>query len=487
MSAKALFGALLLLAGCGSAPAAVDAGEDAAPPVDAAPPLVEAGAPDVAEASAPPRADVPAVTCTDAADAVYITPSLPTFTPASRGDVVRCAPDYTLALSDVQSQTSGKGLSTTMTTGVSVYRIAFRTERGDGSPGVSTARVYLPAAPRALPLPVLVAAHPTNGLADSTAPSMDPTSNEDLALPWAGLGYAVIVPDYAGLGNEGVQSYLDNHDQAHAVLDGARALRKLLASGVFSSQVAVIGYSQGGGAALSAQALASSYGCDGTLAAVVAFAPEWPTRMSSFGFVDMLENPSELTIETGISFNVVEVMRTYAYFYNRVGVPHADDGFPSTQRTGFDGAINSLAEVPLGGYLQANALHISDFIDDAFRASLLACIEDGETDAGCVDPGKSYFEFLSQNFVTPDPNGAKVLFVQGLADYVMPAASEGACNVAYLKAGGVTPQVCVDPAAQHQTVVGRNMDFAIPWLEAALTGTAAPACTATGTLPACAP
>ena len=374
-----------------------------------------------------------------------------------------------------------------MTTSVATYRIAFRTARGDGSPGISTARVYLPTTPRALPLPVLVGAHPTNGLADSTAPSMDETSNEDLALPWAGLGYAIIVPDYAGLGNEGVQSYLDNHDQAYSVLDGARALRKFLSSGALSSQVAIIGYSQGGGAALSAQALASSYGCDGTLVGVVAFAPEWPTRMNSFGFVDMLENPTELTIQTGISFNVVEVMRTYSYFYNRVGTTHADDGFPTSQRSGFDGAISTLAEVPLGGYVQANALHVGDFIDDAMRTSLLACIQNGVQDSGCVDPGKSYFLFMQQNFVVPDPSGAKVLFIQGLADYVMPAASEAACNVAYLKGGGLTPEVCVDPAAQHQTVVGRNMDVAIPWLQALLAGETLPACTATGTLPPCVP
>jgi len=491
MSSRWLFGWVLGLCACG-APAATN---DAGPPKDAAvedaAPTADAGADaigDDEEASAPPRADVPAIACTDSLDDVYVTPSnLPPMTSATRGDIVRCATDFALPLPSVQTQTNGKGLTTTMTSSVSVYRVAFRTTRGDGSPGVSTARVYLPETPRALPLPVIVSAHPTNGLADSTAPSMDPTSNEDLALPWAGLGYAVIVPDYAGLGNEGVQSYLDNHDQAYSVLDGARALRKFLSSGALSSQVAVIGYSQGGGAALSAQALASSYGCDGTLAAVVAFAPEWPTRMNSFGFVNMLENPTELTIETGISYNVVEVMRTYAYFYNRVGASDADDGFPAAQRSGFDSAITTMAEVPLGGYLQANAVHIADFIDDGFRTSLLACIQNGAQDPGCIDPGKSYFEFLEQNFVAPDPNGAPVLFVQGLADYVMPAATEAACNIGYLTSGGVVPQVCVDPAAQHQDVVGRNMDFVIPWVEAVLAGKTPPTCTATGVMPPCVP
>jgi pimeloyl-ACP methyl ester carboxylesterase len=436
----------------------------------------------------PPRVDIPNLPCTDTIADVYVTPNnLPPMTDATRGDVVRCAHDFDLPLAMVQTEVAGKGLTTKMTSAAAIYRIAFRTTRGDGSPGVSSARVYLPQTATAPPLSILVAAHPTDGIADSTAPSMDATSNEDLALSWAGLGYPIIVPDYAGLGNEGTQAYLDNHDQAYSILDGARALRKFLPPGAFSQQVAILGYSQGGGAALSAQALAKDYGCDGDLVGVVAFAPEWPTRMNSFGFVNLLQNPNELTIQTGISFNVVEVMRTYAYFYNRVGPAHADDGFPVAKRAGFDNAVNTLSEVLLGGYLQANALHIGDFIDDTLRTTLLDCITNGDQDMGCVDPGKSYYEFLVANFVTSDPKGAPVLFIQGLNDYVMPPASEAACNVQKLTTDGVMPQVCVDPQAQHQDVVGRNMDFVIPWLQARLGGHNLPNCVMNGQLPACTP
>jgi dienelactone hydrolase len=440
-----------------------------------------------AEAGVLPRVDVPSITCTDTLTNVYVTPTLPPMMPANRGDIVRCAPDFALTLANVQSEVAAKGITTTMTSAVQTYRIAFRTTRGNGSDGVSTARVYLPQTPLALPLPVIVAGHPTDGLAPSTAPSIDPTSNEDLALPWAGLGYAVIVPDYAGLGNEGVQSYLDNHDQAYSLLDGARALRKMVSVGAFSLEVAISGYSQGGGAALSAQALASSYGCDGILTAVVAFAPEWPTRMNSFGFVQMLENPTELTIETGISYSVVEVMRTYSYFYNWVGPTSAGNGFPAAIQSGMDSAVMSMTEVVLGGYIQANAVHVADYIDPTLDTTLLDCIQKGATDSGCIDPGKSYYNFLEQNFVTADKAGAPVLFVQGLADYVMPPNTEAACNVDKLIGDGVTPQVCVDPTAQHTTVVGPNMDFVMQWVQAVLSGDKPPACTTSGVLPPCTP
>ncbi len=491
MLRRGLFGLFVLsLAACSGAPLTLDAGPTAADDAGAAAPSPDGGARSDAgaatDASAPPRADVPAVPCGDTLDHVYVTPALPPMTTAARGDLVRCALDGPTTLAEVKAQVADKGLTTPMTTGVTIYRVAFRTERGDGSPGVSTARVYLPVAPATLPLPVIVVGHPTDGIADGCAPSMDATSNRELALPWAGLGYAVIVPDYAGLGNEGVQGYLDNRDQAHSILDGARALRKLLAPGALSDEVLAVGYSQGGGAVLSAQAIASSYGAGDDLVGVIAFAPEWPTRLNSFDYLDMLRNPDELTIQTGISDNVVAVMRTFGYFFNHAGAGHADDGFPAPARAGFDSAVTSLCQAPLGGWLQGNALHVKDFVDDELRTSLLACVDGGDQAAGCVEPGKSYHAYLESNLVTADPKGAKVLYVQGLSDYIMPAASEAACNVQKLLADGVTPQVCVDAAAQHQTVVDRNADFAIRWGLALLDGQPLPACSDLG-MPPCLP
>ncbi|HEX4457444.1 MAG TPA: hypothetical protein VIA18_05720, partial [Polyangia bacterium] len=158
------------------------------------------------------------------------------------------------------------------------------------------------------------------------------------------------------------------------------------------------------------------------------------------------------------------------------------DGFPSANRSGIDNAVNTLCQTPLGGYLQGADPHVGDVFDDTLRTSLLGCINA----TGCVDPGMSLYNFLTQNFVTADPAGAPILYVQGLADVIMPPASEAACNLQKLQADGVTPQVCVDSAAQHTTVVGRNMDFAIKWAAAQLGGKAPPSCSAAG-MPACTP
>lgn len=489
-SRPALAAALLAaLGGCQAQHAAADAGR---PPLDleVAPPPADLAAalPDLAAADGGgPDVSAPALPCGDSVDAVYLTPAgLPPLLDAARGDVVRCAFDSALPLATVQSQVAAKGIVTPMLSGVQLYRVAFRTVRGDGAAGVSTARVYLPAQPAALPLPLVVIGHPTEGLAPGCAPSRIATSYQDLALPWAGLGLPVIVPDYAGLGNEGVQSYLDNRDQAHAILDGARALRKLLPAHATSPSVLAVGYSQGGGSVLSAQALAHSYGLDGTLAAVIAFAPEWPTRLNSFGYVDELNHPDQLTIETGISADVVTVMRTFAYFYERLGASGAGAGFPSASSSGIDNAVMTLCQTPLGGYLQATATHVGDLFEPAFRSALLACIGGGDGAAGCVEPARGWYDHLLANFVTADAAGAPILYVQGLADTIMPPAREAACNLDKLHADGVTPQVCADAVADHLSVVGRNTDFAIGWARALASGAALPSCSA-ALLPACTP
>ena len=268
--------------------------------------------------------DRPAIACADLADAVYLTPAgLPAMSPARRGDVVRCAGDGTLDLPTVQRELGNAGAGSAAVAAaapVTVWHIAYRTTRGDGSAGVTTARVYLPTGPHSAGVPLVVVGHPSTGIANRRAPSLDPAQLRDLALPWAALGYPTIAPDFAGLGNEGVHAYLDNRDAGQAMLDGARALRRLLGAGL-GGDILMVGYSQGGGAALSAQALERSYGTEGHLAGVIGFAPEWPTRENAFGYLDMLKNPGGLTIFTGVSKSAIAVLRQYAWFGATRGRP----------------------------------------------------------------------------------------------------------------------------------------------------------------------
>ncbi len=477
---------LLVLAACGGSrqplvptPPPVDAGL----PFDAGAGAPDAGEPDAAvpdagaeDAGAPdagvPGADAPALACDDAEGLVWGDPAAPLSADAgARGEVLRCA--FEVDVSAAEIAVAMPQLSNP--SGAHRYLLQYQTTRGNGAPGFSSARVWLPATPRPGPLPVVVIAHPSQGLADTCAPTKTAPTHTDLALYWVARGYPVIAPDYPGLGTTGVQGYVDNRDTGQALLDAARALRKLMAPGTFDARVAMLGYSQGGGGVLSAQALEKSYGSGGTLAAVAALAPEWPTRRDSFGLLTMLRHPDDLSIQYGYTKPVVAAQLLYSYFTNYLGPTHAADGFPHDHRGDISLSVESLCLVPFGGWLEATELRVSDWADDGARTSLLACDSD-PSGAGCVEPGKSLLAWLDANRVAPDPAGAPVLYVQGLLDTVMPATEEAACNVPYLSQAGVDLTFCADSLATHTDVVPRNADFAVRWAEARLWGTPVPTC-----------
>jgi len=458
------------------ADAAADAALDAAEP--------DASEPDAAgpEAAAP-RVDVPALACNDAIADVYVTPHLPPFDASHRGDVVRCALDAYLTSSAIDARIAAAAVvgATPAVTGAVTYRIAYRTTRPGGD-GASTALVFLPHAPIARPAPVVVIGHPTTGLADPCAPSRTNEGLDNLALPWIAAGYAVIVPDYAGLGNGGVQRYLDARDAAYTMLDAVRAMRKLMDPGALAPRYLGVGFSQGGGAVLSMQAFDRTYG-EGGLAAAVAISPEWQTRINSFGFVDMMRAPTSLTITTGISKCVVAVMRSEAFFDATRGAAHAGDMFPASKRDAIVQNAKSICFKELGAYVQAVAPHLGDLFDDAFRAGFLACVDGG----ACAGAPKDLYDYLAANVVSADPRGAPILYVQGLLDSIMRPDEEAACNVAKLAADGVAPELCVDGASDHGDAPKRNVVFALRWAAAVLSGASPPACDAVGVLPPCSP
>ena len=457
--------------------AAASACGNSSPPADqpdAAP------APDAADAA--PGAWTSDPPCTAAADAIYATPPLPPLTPALRGAIVTCALGDRLELADAQAELTSSGAEgVTAQTGARVVKLAFRTVRSDGTAAVSTATAYLPLVPRAVPAPVVLAGRPTAGLADSCAPSKKPRPGPNLALPFAARGFVTITPDYAGLGNEGTHAYLDNHEAAAELFDAARALRALVPGNVVGDPVAAVGYSQGGGVVLSAQALEHALSGTRTLRGVAAIAPQWPISTRSFGYEDVLRNPDGITGLAGLAPPTVTVLRHYGYFTNKLGPANGGDAFPASQRASITGSIESLCTVPLGGALGAQQLRLRDLVDDAFRVQVLACI-DGTP--GCTGAGAAFHQWLTGDFVTADPAGARVLVVQGLADQVMPAAGEAACGVAKLRAEGVQPTICSDAIATHDSVLERRIEDVVAWLEAVATGQAAPSC-GSQTLPAC--
>jgi pimeloyl-ACP methyl ester carboxylesterase len=166
------------------------------------------------------------------------------------------------------------------------WRLLYTTTRADGAPAVTSGIVVVPTGRRG-PLPVVVWAHGTTGVAAACAPSLRPDPygiaapvlDAAAARGWAVVarGWAVVAPDYPGLGVRGPSPYLVGRGEGRAVLDAVRAARRLPArfgaGARLSPRTVVWGHSQGGNAALWAGVLAPAYAPGLRLAGVAAVSP----------------------------------------------------------------------------------------------------------------------------------------------------------------------------------------------------------------------
>lgn len=455
-----------VLAACGSSASSTTPGDDDDVP------------PDAAEPDAPPAQWSPDPACTGTFESVYVTPAQ---LPAQRGAVVDCALGMTLDLAATQGRLEDNGAGGVVAeTGVRLVKVAYRTQRSNGTAAMTSATVWIPLVPRSLPAPVVLIGRPTSGIADGCAPSKGDTPQLNLAMPFAARGFITITPDFAGLGTDGTHSYLDNHDAVGQLFDGALALQALLPPGTVGDPVAAVGYSQGGGVVLSAQALEHATTGKRSLRGIAAIAPQWPIATDSFGYEAILRNPDRFTALAGLAPPTVAVLRHYGFLINQMGLT-GDEAFPAEHQQSITASIESLCTVSLGGALNAQQRRLGDLVDPGFRQQALACI-DGT--AGCTGLGQAFVQWMQADFVTADSSGARVLIVQGLGDQVMPAASEAACDVAKLRAEGVEPELCTDTFATHDTVLERKIEDVVAWIEAVATGAPPPTCDSQ-TLPAC--
>ena len=138
-------------------------------------------------------------------------------------------------------------------------RIHYSTPDVRGNPATSTGAVFLPdSAPPPGGYPVLAWAHGTTGIGDDCAPSTMPNSprNTIYLSHWLDQGYAIVATDYQGLGTPGLMSYLNGQSEATSVVDSVRAAHQLGLP--LANRWAIVGQSQGAGAALNAAQRAST-------------------------------------------------------------------------------------------------------------------------------------------------------------------------------------------------------------------------------------
>ncbi|HEY5109414.1 MAG TPA: lipase family protein [Acidimicrobiales bacterium] len=157
--------------------------------------------------------------------------------------------------------------------GTRAWRVLYHSTSGSGGDLAESGVVVVPGgAPPPGGFPIVSWAHGTTGVASGCAPSVTGTSTvPDLAAHIRNR-QIVTATDYRGLGAPGQHPYLVGISEAQDVLDAARAARSLVA-GAASNSVAVLGFSQGGQAALFAGEVAPSYAPELFLAGVAAVAP----------------------------------------------------------------------------------------------------------------------------------------------------------------------------------------------------------------------
>ena len=160
--------------------------------------------------------------------------------------------------------------------GVRKWAVIYRSTGYDGSPVGVSGLVIAPAAPldpSAPPRTILSVAHATAGLADSCAPSRQPSDGlVTTAMPLLQQGYVLAVTDYEGLGTPGPHPYIVGTSEGHSVLDAALAAEAMPETGAGPTTV-LLGGSQGGHAVLWAADMAATAAPGLEVVGAVAFAP----------------------------------------------------------------------------------------------------------------------------------------------------------------------------------------------------------------------
>lgn len=125
---------------------------------------------------------------------------------------------------------------------------------------------------------IVTVVHGTTGSADACAPSRHPDEAGELGLvsPLVEAGYLLAATDYEGMGTPGIHPYLVGESEGRSGLDAALAVRQLPGADA-GERFGIMGYSQGGHAAMWTAELAESWAPELELVGTFAGAP--PTEI----------------------------------------------------------------------------------------------------------------------------------------------------------------------------------------------------------------
>jgi alpha-beta hydrolase superfamily lysophospholipase len=297
--------------------------------------------------------------------------------------------------------------------GVRAVRIRYGSIDVEGDGSTVGGLVVVPAGePPAEGWPIVAYAHGTTGSADDCAPSEDPTlASVDAALrSLAGAGFVAVATDYEGIGTSGPHPYLNGRSEARALADAARAARRVVPDA--GTRWAVLGYSQGGHAAMWAAEVAADDAPELQLVGAAAQAP--------------VTDPAQL-VHGGLGITALLVAGWVA------SSPDLDD-------------------------------------DEALTEAGRRAVEDAEDvctvevdDPNLVVDTAGFEAYLADNVVGQRPATVPVLVLQGTSDPLThPDTTEQAVERSC--AAGTTVELRTYDGADHLTVVERSTPDALAWL-----------------------
>ncbi len=432
-----------------------------------------------------------AIQCNDSIDSLYqAAQGLEPFSAESRGEIVGCAPYASYTEAEVASRLSEVPGVVIASGGVDVYLIAYRTAREPADvEGLSTALVYVPEKLMEAKVPMVLATHGTVGLADRCAPShlldngeseFPPWYFDSLYLTWAARGMPVVAPDYAGLGTPGVHDYSNWFDPARSAVDGLRAMRSILPASELDQSFLIEGHSQGGGVALTAEAIASEVP-DLTLGAVVATTPSWrlPTSvvdvlsLSSLTLTPILRGAAVYTAYGALANLTDDETQFGAAFKANVRAPLVE----RVSTLCFLKALVDL-DTPAAGYVPPPTL--GDLLDPGFVQQVTACNTGGD----CTTLGGKFVARDNADEPHLSASSPPTLITASIDDEQLTPGQIG-CVVDRVEKDGAPFELCVHNGQHHLEMVPTLGAYSVEWALAAARGTQRPACTGTEARPAC--
>ncbi len=323
--------------------------------------------------------------------------------------------------------------------GTTAYRVLYHSESLAGTDVAVSGTVVVPGGPGpATGRPIVSWAHGTTGIAGSCAPSLQGIGSIPYLAQLLAMGAIVTATDYAGLGAPGLDPYLVGLSEARTVLDAARAARALVGSGA-SDAVVVLGYSQGGQAALFAGQIAPTYAPDLFLTGEVSLAP--------------VANVTELFPPT--LGNTPDPLAVYAFMT----------------------AVNwstVYGTYPLSQVLTPEAIALAPAVDQVCASTLSTAFAGLAADKVFLPTwrrDRPLQRLAELNDAGGTPTRAPILVAQGSADPLVPAPSTAALVDGRLcGTDHDTVDYVVFPGADHGTVVQRAQSTVVRWISARLAG-----------------